>query len=105
MIKKIKVFFGRDKTVKIIDILVLIIAIIGFFLIIGKPLYTNFFAGDYPINTDWVVVIMMTLIILLYGLKMLGGKSAGAGFQLIIMAIVIIMLALFLGIVRKFFIN
>lgn len=105
MNKKVKTFFSDKSTRKTIDILILIVATISFFLIVGKGLYSNFFDGVYPINIDWVVVGMMSIIIFLYGLKMLGGKSAGAGFQLILIAIIIIALAIIIGIVRKAFIT
>lgn len=99
----LKEFFSKKSVVKTLDIMIFVSAVLGFALIIAKPAFELITKTDYPVNLNWVVVLMMSVVILLLGLKMLGDKHAKLALQLIMFAMVILAISMVTGIAKLVF--
>ncbi len=89
---------SNQKLMRKIDISIFIISVICTTLIILKWVFNSLLSISYPININWVAVIMMLSLILLFGLKMLVDKKTQIAFQMILLVFLMIALSLIVGI-------
>lgn len=93
---RLRDFINKKKVRKVLDIIIFLAATSSLVLLILKM--TNVLPD---LDATLVVLAMMSVIILINGLKLYAGNAPQAGFQLILFILFIILFGFLAGLIKK----
>lgn len=93
---RLRNFINKTKVRKVLDIIIFLVATSSLVLLILKM--TNVLPD---LDATLVVLAMMSVIILINGLKLYAGNAPRAGFQLVLFILFIILFGFLAGLIKK----